>query len=378
MDKSAARTWDIFCKVIDNYGDIGVCWRLCQQLAAQGQGVRLIVDDASALSWMKSANDLSSHSVRTELVEVTAWDQIDQIENPANIVIETFGCELPESYIATMRLKANAGVASHWINLEYLSAEPYAQRNHQLPSPVMSGVGKGLTKTFFYPGFTDKTGGLLREADLANRQAQFDKAAWLNAQGIQWHGERIVSLFCYEPKALLNLIAELNTDDQPTLLLATAGRANKAVQALQHDESKNLCIHYLPYLTQIDYDHLLWASDFNFVRGEDSLVRAIWAGKPFVWHIYPQDDAVHHAKLMAFLDLYLVNTDAATARHVRDAHYLWNGMMDIAPASRIGIDLAAWQAASQAQGGLWASLPDLVDRLLAHVNVNRHPNNHPD
>ncbi|MEO7887531.1 MAG: elongation factor P maturation arginine rhamnosyltransferase EarP, partial [Polaromonas sp.] len=42
--------WDIFCKVIDNFGDIGVCWRLAADLASRGHKVRLWVDDASALA----------------------------------------------------------------------------------------------------------------------------------------------------------------------------------------------------------------------------------------------------------------------------------------------------------------------------------------
>ena len=367
-------TWDIFCKVIDNYGDIGVCWRLCQALAARGQTVRLVVDDASALNWMKPLSDSSSPSVRSEPVEVLPWHQIEKIKHPADVVIESFGCELPESYVAKMSLKANRGLASHWINLEYLSAEPYVERNHKLRSPVMSGAGKGLVKTFFYPGFTNHTGGLLRELDLPIRQAQFDKAAWLQAHNIHWKfHERIVSLFCYEPEALTHLINELRRGNQPTLLLVTAGRASQAVQQTVRTEpvevqlASHLRIHYLPHLSQNDYDHLLWASDFNFVRGEDSLVRAIWAGKPFVWQIYPQDDDAHHVKLEAFLDVYLAslaNSDASTAQDIRAAHHLWNGTSKITPASHMGIDLPAWPSASQAQSGLWARLPDLVETLM--------------
>jgi uncharacterized repeat protein (TIGR03837 family) len=359
MDKQTHRSWDIFCRVIDNYGDIGVCWRLCNELAARGQTVRLIVDDASALEWMAPA--------RSELIEIIQWDQVGSLKNSADVVIESFGCELLESYIAKMSLKANTDLASQWINLEYLSAELYAERNHLLLSPVMSGLGKGLVKTFFYPGFTKKTGGLLREADLSDRQARFDKATWLKAHGIDWQAdrsERIVSLFCYEPTALHNLLNELQTSAQPTLLLVTAGRATQAVQALQSDSSQNLRIHYLPHLSQPDYDHLLWSSDFNFVRGEDSLVRAIWAGRPFVWQIYPQDDDAHHGKLKAFLDVYLANTDMQTASHIRNAHHLWNEMIEIVPASIMDIGLPAWQAASLAQSGAWVLLPELVNSLM--------------
>lgn len=42
-------TWDIFCSVVDNYGDIGVTWRLARQLAAEHDlDVRLWVDDLAA------------------------------------------------------------------------------------------------------------------------------------------------------------------------------------------------------------------------------------------------------------------------------------------------------------------------------------------
>ncbi|MDI9335081.1 MAG: elongation factor P maturation arginine rhamnosyltransferase EarP [Cytophagales bacterium] len=374
MTNLQTRVADIFCKVIDNYGDIGVCWRLCKQLVARGEArrfsVRLIVDDASALTWMASAY------ARTGLVEVMAWDQAEKIEMPADLVIEAFGCHLPESYIAKMARQAKLGKACTWVNLEYLTAEPYAQACHLLPSPVMQGAGKGLTKTFFYPGFTHQTGGLLREPDLLERQARFNKLEWLKKQHIDWHkdsNERIVSLFCYEPAALSALLAELQSSDQPTLLLVTAGRASHFMKHTVRTElvevpsRNNLRVHDLPYLTQEDYDHLLWASDFNFVRGEDSLIRAIWAGKPFVWQIYPQNDDAHHAKLKAFLDVYLAHTDANVAAHIRAAHAVWNGVIDLnnRPVSHVLLGLAKWQAASLMQRGLWADLPDLVNDLVA-------------
>ena len=48
---SASRPrWEIFCQVVDNFGDIGVCWRLAADLVSRGYGsVRLWVDDWAAL-----------------------------------------------------------------------------------------------------------------------------------------------------------------------------------------------------------------------------------------------------------------------------------------------------------------------------------------
>ena len=60
MDNSAVKTgklWDIFCQVIDNYGDIGVGWRLATNLAARGQRVRLWLDNSSVLRWLAPGGD---------------------------------------------------------------------------------------------------------------------------------------------------------------------------------------------------------------------------------------------------------------------------------------------------------------------------------
>ncbi len=316
--------WDIFCKVIDNFGDIGVCWRLAVNLARRGQTVRLWVDDASALAWM--APDGAPG------VEVFNWTTPLNVASvtPGDVLVEAFGCDVAPEFIAVYAYSIRArGSKTLWINLEYLSAETYVERCHGLPSPVMSGPGAGLTKHFFYPGFTPNTGGLLREPELLARQTRFDRAAWLALQGIDWHGERLVSLFCYAPSALASLLDTLVNDAQPTHVVVTAGRATAAVRrylleenSLQPNETKRgqLSFSFLPQLTQTDFDHLLWACDLNFVRGEDSLVRALWAGKPLVWQIYPQDDAAHHAKLTAFLDWLQAPPS------LRSWHHTWNAM----------------------------------------------------
>ncbi len=236
---------------------------------------------------------------------------------------------------------------------------------------MSSGAASGWTKHFFYPGFTLCTGGLLRERGLAQRQAKFDRRAWLAQQGIGFHGEHLVSLFCYEPAALDGLLDQLASGEQPARLLVTPGRAAHAARvAIEHknrlkplwNKDRQLLISYLPALTQTDFDHLLWACDLNFVRGEDSLVRALWAGKPFVWQIYPQDDAVHLAKLQAFLDWLQAPAS------LRQFHRIWN-YAGAAPLP--GIDAAAWgQVAAAARARLLAQ-DDLTTQLLRFVLKNR-------
>ena len=358
--------WDIFCKVIDNYGDIGVCWRLSVDLASRGQQVRLWVDDASALAWMAPDGCAG--------VEVMAWTEpfSSQGAVPGDVLVEAFGCEIPSEFIAAYADSVKATDSNpSWINLEYLSAQPYAQRSHGLPSPVMSGPGIGLTKHFFYPGFTAETGGLLRERDLLARQAAFKRDDSLTHMGIPFNGERLISLFCYEPPALNHLLNQLAQSPTPTRLLVTSGRAKNAV--LDQINNKNtllpmnniessLYISYLPPLTQIQFDELLWVCDLNFVRGEDSLVRAIWAGKPFVWHIYPQDDDAHHAKLTAFLDVM------AMPESQRQFHHVWNGL---SRAPLPDIDLQRWQAAALASRSSLLAQSSLTDRLMEFAAKTR-------
>jgi len=141
--------WDLFCRVIDNHGDIGVCWRLAADLAARGEALRLWVDDASALPWM--APDGAAN------VEVIAWNAATAMREPGEVVIEAFGCDPPPAFVARMAARTPAPA---WINLEYLSAEAYVERSHGLTSPQFSGPGAGLNKRFFYPGFSAATGGL--------------------------------------------------------------------------------------------------------------------------------------------------------------------------------------------------------------------------
>jgi uncharacterized repeat protein (TIGR03837 family) len=336
--------WDLFCRVIDNHGDAGVCWRVAAELAARGEQVRLWMDDVSMLAWMAPAGAAG--------VAVVRWTEPAPELEPGDVVVEAFGCDPPAPFVARM---AAATHAPTWLNLEYLSAESVVERNHGLPSPVMHGPAKGMVKHFFYPGFTPRTGGLLREQDWAARRAAFDRATWLRQWGITDARARVISLFCYEPPALAELLRQLSSSALPTELLVTSGRATAAVRALTPPASATLRIRYLPLLTQRDYDHLLWSCDFNLVRGEDSIVRALLAGAPFAWQIYPQDDAAHHAKLEAFLHWLQAPAD------LREFFLAWNGVKaGVLPP--LGID--SWRPAVARASERAHALPELATELL--------------
>ena len=361
--------WDVFCRVIDNFGDIGVCWRLACNLAERGQRVRLWVDDAAALRWMAPEGHAD--------VEVSTWLAATAFPPPGDVVVEAFGCDPAPAFLAAMAAAGVDGRAPTWINLEYLSAEPYVERSHALASPQMSGPARGLTKWFFYPGFTAATGGLLREPGLDAEQAVFDRAAWLAAHGLALAGEeRLVSVFCYPGAPADRLVASLAATGRPTLIATAPGAATGAVRAALASLGENqstLRQHALPWLTQPAFDRLLWAADLNFVRGEDSWVRAHWAGKPFVWQAYPQDDGAHGAKIGAFLDVALPMADANAAEAIRDWTAAWNGLDDpAAPLPGWTPDtLAATGLAARAWRDQLRGSTDLAGRLLAFVREKR-------
>lgn len=352
-------SWEIFCQVIDNHGDLGVCWRLARQLHAAGQAVRLWVDDASALGWMAPGHALSG-------IEVIPWtqarpDPLAQL-SVGDVWIEAFGCQIPEAFVA--HGVATKTTAPLWINLEYLSAEDWVPRMHGLPSPIMSGPARGWTKHFVFPGFTPETGGLLREADLLQRQAHFDRTAARQQLAPELSAEAwLISLFCYEPAALPELLTSLA--GTPHQLLVTPGRPLAAMQAALAHRCAEPVWRALAHTDQGGFDELLWACDLNFVRGEDSLVRALWAGRAFVWHIYPQDDQAHHAKLEAFLDWLQAPVS------LRRFHRVWNGL-DQDPLPMLDTDtLADWARCAQAARARLLDQPDLLSHLLERADNHR-------
>jgi uncharacterized repeat protein (TIGR03837 family) len=366
--------WDIFCTVVDNYGDIGTCWRLAQQLACEHDvDVRLWTDRLQSFAQICPAVSIDADEQRVGQIEIRHWRSDFPTVEVADVVIEAFACELPETYIAAMARQSAAPV---WINLEYLSAETWVEDCHRLSSLRTKWP---LTKYFFFPGFTPRTGGLLRERNLLADRAAFDSAA----EGEFWHSvgvpprsdrELRVSMFCYKNASLPDLLQCWANGPDAVTVLATPGPAADQIAGWFGEpllpgvplRRSTLAAYALPFLPQSSFDRLLWACDVNFVRGEDSFVRAQWAGRPFVWQIYPQTEEVHLVKLEAFLGRYLDRCEKSAV--VRRNWHAWNGRDDIAS---VWPDFAANRKAIEQHGKVWAStldqMGDLADNLVRFV-----------
>lgn len=381
-----SRSWDVFCRVVDNYGDAAVCWRLARQLAAEhGARVRLWIDALDALHALfpEVVRDRDAQSVAE--VDIRHWSAASDFGLPADIAVDAFGGGLPDAYVAAM---ARRDPPSLWIILEYLSAEPWVVGHHGLPSPHPR---LPIARHFFFPGVVPGTGGVLKEASLEPRRDAFQRDR--GRQAAFWRdlgfappdqGSIAVSLFGYENPAVAELMHVWALSARQ--VVAAVPRSSLRSQAsaffgvADPDDGSTLRrgsleARWVPFLPQPRYDELLWACDWNFVRGEDSFVRAQWALRPFVWHIYPQQERAHRVKLEAFLEIYCEGLEPPTEAALRA---LWHGWNE--PAAPAGLMRAAWESLNGHQDRLrqhargWAArlaLPGDLAANLAHFCEER-------
>ncbi len=373
----APPTWDIFCRVVDNYGDIGVCWRLARELVARhGAVVRLWLDDVAILGRLAPATDVQAPLQTMGGIEVHRWSTAFPEVIPAEVCVEAFGCGLPDPYVRAM---AGRQPATLWIVLEYLSAEPWVREHHGLPSPHPRWA---VPRYFFFPGFEAGTGGLLREPDLLERRDAYTdqaRARYWTLTGFEPPpaNAEVVSLFAYPDAPVLPLLDHWAQHGEAMVVAVPEGPlATIAGRFFGVDEARagtraclgGIELRVVPFVPQERYDEALWSADFVFVRGEDSFVRAQWAARPFVWHIYAQHEGAHRLKLDAFLDRYCVGLAGDAAAAVRAFWYAWNQVQD----SRVTVG-AAWDGCRAhrdrlaAHSRLWAQslwpLGDLAENL---------------
>ncbi len=375
----------IYCTVIDNFGDVGVCWRLARQLANEHDvNVTLWIDDL--VSFSKLAPSLNPNLAEQPLEKITVclWhkDDRDRLspthQNPLDIIIEGFGCRLPDFVIHKMAQQAKAGKPPLWINLEYLSAESWAVDCQAMPSPHPQ---TGLVQYFWFPSFSEKSGGLLREANLIERRDEFQSN--IQAQADFWSKlsvtdtrpfDRKISLFSYENKAIHALLDTLAADQQTTLLLIPEGKALADVshwlgQTLSQGDcitKQALTIIVLPFLSHQDYDRLLWICDLNFVRGEDSVIRAQWAGQPLIWQIYPQDDEAHIVKLNAFIDIVATINQNDSWQTMM---LTWNTANYVHQWANALNHLADWQIMAREWQAFLTAQPSLTTKLMQFFHL---------
>ncbi|MDO4640890.1 MAG: elongation factor P maturation arginine rhamnosyltransferase EarP [Neisseria sp.] len=385
-EKPSAVCW-LFCTVIDNFGDIGISWRLAQILSREhGIQVHLWLDNEEALRIL--CPDLPPLPCRYRGIYLRHWqastdaEGIDSAPIP-DWVIETFACDLPESVLNIMRQHRPL-----WLNWEYLSAEHWAEAMHAKPSPQTDSQ----QKYFWLMGFTERSGGLLREHNYCHNidTANLRKTLMLPQKSTpEW------LLFGYESPIWARWLQTWQQNGQPLTLFLAGNQITESLRhagaipkyALQNDgdvfQTGIIKLIRLPFLPQDNFDSLLHLCDGVVIRGEDSFVRAQYAAKPFFWFIYPQSEDAHIEKLHAFWQ----KATATWPQTLQQAHQLLsdelNGALDLSAAER----LSAWQSLMQQQA-LWCKHAELwraslfaqnsaTEKLVAFAYQHGKLPNHP-
>lgn len=303
---------DIFCDIIDNFGDIGVVYRIAKELK------RRYLDEVKIRVFLNRLDEFMAINNRCQDLEIQEIDGITYIKESylvknictietANVIIEAFGCNIFEGYLTKAKKRS-----SLLINLEYLSAEDWIEDFHLQESFL--GAPK-LKKYFFMPGFTEKTGGVIvdflflerKEKVLKNKEKYLEK--YLNK--IDYSNKMIGTIFSYE-KNYMNLLEQLKDYKKEILLLLMGEKTQNSFKEIFKEISVEnfgktykygkITMHFMEFLNQEEYEEIINVVDFNFVRGEDSFIRALLTGKPFLWHAYLQDELGHMDKVEGFID----------------------------------------------------------------------------
>lgn len=391
--ESSALRCDVFCRVVDNYGDAAVCWRLAHALAVEhGFRVRLWIDRPEVLAALQPALDPRAGCQWLDAVQVRRSPPPAEETDLPDIAIDAFGGGLPDTYASALAARRPRAVC---IVLEYLSAEAWAAGVHGLASPHPS---LDLRRFFFCPGFEAGSGGLLRERGLLAERAAFEadehaQAGFRQRLGLPARAADtpLISLFGYANPGLHGLLDAMAAGPRPVLLAVAPGPLGEAAADWFESAGAPVAVErggawatagalharMLPFLPQPDYDRLLWSCDFNFVRGEDSLVRALWAARPLCWHLYPQQDDAQCAKLEAFLRTSARLSGPDTGADVRgsrsaavlaDLQRAWNGC-GLAPAARGRRVGSAWRAVLDALPDLRQCSAALAGRLAGEGDL---------
>ncbi len=312
---------DIFCHVIDNFGDIGVVYRFVKEFSRKHPQcfIRLFCDNIESLHAIAPhipQFDIAITIGKTSYINTHALtpESMSLFSSP-DIVIEAFGCDIPSLYTETFLHNCKL-----WINLEYLSAEDWVESYHLKQSLVGNALVK---KVFFMPGFTRNTGGVIVDLEfeaskpiLNNTRISFvnyiSKKAGFSLESLE--NKLLVSVFTYS-RGFDNLLRYTRFSDREIILYVFGEKSQHGMQrtlirlnAIQTSfgcyKLDNCSIVFMPFLPQNEYDKFLYVCDANFVRGEDSLVRAIFAEKPFLWSAYVQEEKYHQVKVNAFLQIF--------------------------------------------------------------------------
>ncbi len=324
-------TVDIFCEVIDNYGDVGVAYRFARAFKREykNKKIRFIVNKLEEINMIKKNDD----------IPIISYEEIKNSKNitPADLIFENFSCNIPDNYY-----KKAIYESMLLINVEYFSAEDWIKDFHLQESII--GIGK-LKKFFYMPSIIQNSGGIIIDEEFLERKIKvrenknfyLNKFLKLSKTSVESNNfNLIISVFSYE-KNFDSFMKTLQKLNKKILLLILGEKTQK--NFINYFDKNNkydrITVVKFPFLPYEEYEELISLCDINFVRGEDSIVRALLLEKPFLWHIYPQEENLHIEKLKSFLENYcknwkeLKNTFINYNKNIDDYEYFFQNLKRI-------------------------------------------------
>lgn len=315
LSNKRIKTIDIFCDIIDNYGDIGFVYRLARGLYKKQDSLKINVF-LNNISSFGAINKRIDAAKKIQSVEGINYYNLDKLSRadfrqiiPGQIAIEAFACELPKEYL--INYKNNLRII---INLEYFTCETWTKEYHMQSSYTHL---EGVKKFFYFPGIHHWSGGLIYTENRFENQSEF--ISLINRYGkvqVEVTEPKVVfgSIFSYEHNFnnFLDTLNDYGIESEKKIYLMVFGEKSN-ITSLQNTD--NIKIIPMDYLNQEDYDKVLSMCDFNLVRGEESFARALLSGKPFLWHAYCQDMGTHMEKVEGFMK-FIASLDTQTNIHM--------------------------------------------------------------
>lgn len=288
----------ILCSVVDNYGDIGVSYRLIRHLLSQYPQlkIRLVIDNLESFSVLDPSVDPNLHHQKVDGIEVFLWQDSELCYheftvNPPHIILECFQCGQPQ-WLEKILFEDRVEHIVQIIMIDYLTAESWADDFHCLKSLTRTAL---VPKVNFMPGFTPKTGGLL-----TNTESYIYKNG--NTLTSQKGSVSNVLFFAY-PSDWTPVVRAMNrVFTKSTKVLVAGGAGQESILKACISENPVFSVEKASFMSQIQWDIMMSNMDFMIIRGEDSMAQACQSGIPFIWQAYPQKSDYQTVKVHALLD----------------------------------------------------------------------------
>ena len=376
----------VLCSVVDNYGDIGFVYRLCRRLSeiSTELQIRLVVDNLDSFAFMNPEINSSQAEQFSSGWKILDWNnrQVctkEFLENPPQFILQCFQCGRPE-WFDEIIFSENFQGSSHILDVEYLTAEEWADSFHLMKSATRSAKVK---KTIFMPGFTKKTGGLVLDENFVRCAGDAEYALERAAGKLDEDQKKIllnddyfkILVFSY-PRSFDFLVEAIDSfagfcDKKVHVFLARGISVQPFEDACS---GRNIEFEYskLPPLEQEQWDAFICSMDFNFIRGEDSFSRASLSGIPFVWHAYVQDDEFQLVKLNAFLDRMKDFFSPEFFEEYKRFCFLYNRNFHVEPGDEACQQIATFDSplpATESEAG--EEMRDLAIKLLSSSGQSR-------